>query len=276
MPTMRVALYGLGRMGSHHRRHLEALGAEVTVVDPPRAMEPGLAGIEAVVVASPTRTHVEVARPWLDRGVPVLVEKPLAASVAEAAALRHPGLAVGHVERFNPAFAAVSSVPARFVQAERLAPWADRGIDVDVVLDLMVHDLDLFLALGPPSPVAEVRANGLSVVSDRTDIVHARVALADGRVGVFTASRISRKPARNLRLFAPAGYWSVDLASKAVVHVDGRLREAQVPVEPRDALGEELRAFLAFARGEARFPVGAVEALAALDVAERVRAACAS
>jgi predicted dehydrogenase len=271
---MRVALYGLGRMGGFHARHLRELGCELRIVDPAKGHDDPLDGIDAVVVASPTVTHVGRARPWLCRGVPVLVEKPLAATVSEARELgAFPHCAVGHIERFNPAFQAVTHLDARFVQAERLAPWADRGTDVDVVLDLMIHDLDLFGAL-TRSRVREVRANGLSVVSGRIDIVHARVETEAGQVGVFTASRISRKAARSLRIFTPEGYWSADLRERAVVHVGSELREQVVPLAGHDALRAELAAFLGAVSGGPAFPVSAADALPSLELAERIRCAC--
>jgi predicted dehydrogenase len=271
---MRVALYGRGRMGGHHARHLEALGHDVLVVDPGLGFHAAPDAVDAVVVATPTLAHVEVALPWLERGVPVLVEKPVAADLPEAERLAaFPHCGVGHVERFNPAFVALGNPGARFVQAERLAPWTDRGIDVDVVLDLMVHDLDLFLALCP-APVREVRANGLSLVSGRTDIVHARVELEDGAVGLFTASRVSRRAARTLRVFAPGGYWSADLRAGTLVHVAADLAETVVPVEPNDALRSELVAFLAAASGGPAFPVTAARVLPVMALADRIRCAC--
>lgn len=265
---MRVAVYGCGNMGRHHVRHLEELGHEVVVVDPPRGLAPALSGIEAVVVATPTPQHVEVARPWLERGLPVLVEKPLAESAAEAEAIAHfPNLAVGHVERFNATLAAIDGLEIGFWQAERLAPWADRGTDVDVVFDLMVHDLDLFLAY-VGGEVGDVRANGLSVVSGRIDLVHARVETTRG-VGLFTASRISRKAIRTLRAFSPGGYWSLDLRARAGVHVDTALKETPWRGAETDALRGQLEAFVA-----GRAPVGGEAALATLRLAERIRCAC--
>ena len=271
---MRVALYGLGRMGAHHARHLGELGHSVDIVDPARGLVEPPDSPDAVVVATPTGSHLEVALPWLERGVPVLVEKPAAATPVEAARLaQFPHCSVGHVERFNPAFVALGNPAARFVQAERLAPWADRGLDVDVVLDLMVHDLDLFGALCP-SPVREVRANGLSMVSGRIDIVHARVELEDGAVGLFTASRVSRRAARVLRVFSGGGYWSADLKARTLVHVDGNLAEQSVPVAAGDALRAELVAFLDAAAGGPPFPVSATVALPVIELAERIRCAC--
>lgn len=271
---MNVALYGLGRMGAHHQRHLVAAGHAVAVFDPARGLRGDERGVEAVVVATPTRTHLEVALPWLERGVPVLVEKPLASSVSEAEILAaFPHCAVGHVERFNPAFEAIRQVSPGFVQAERLAPWADRGTDVDVVLDLMIHDLDLFAAL-TRSPVREVRANGLAVRSGLVDIVHARVETGAGQVGVFTASRISRKAQRSLRVFAAAGYYSADLKNHTVTHVDGALTETAIPIASGDALAAELRAFFGALGGGERFCVSAADALSVLRVAEVIRCAC--
>lgn len=271
---MQIALYGLGRMGKHHRRHLLALGHTVQVVDPTLGFHDVPTSVDAVVVATPTRTHLDVALPWLERGVPVLVEKPLAATVAEAEILAgYPHCAVAHIERFNPAFQALADANARFAQAERLAPPADRGVDVDVVLDLMIHDLDLFHAL-TRSPLREVRANGLSVRSGQVDIVHARVETEGGHVGVFVASRVSRKTTRSLRVFTPDGYWSADLLESTVVRIDSDLSEHLVPVAPHDALAFELTAFLASISGGPPFRVSGQDGLAALRMAEAVRCAC--
>ena len=271
---MQIALYGLGRMGKHHRRHLLALGHSVHVYDPALGFHDVPAGVDAVVVASPTRSHLEVALPWLRRGVPVLVEKPLAATVAEAEILAgYPHCAVAHIERFNNAFQPISTREARFVQAERLAPPADRGVDVDVVLDLMIHDLDLFHAL-TRSPLREVRANGLSVRSGQVDIVHARVETEGGHVGVFAASRVSRKTTRSFRVFTPEGYWSADLLESTVVRIDPDLSEHHVQLAPQDALAAELTAFLDSISGGPTFRVSGQDGLAALRMAEAVRCAC--
>lgn len=273
---MRVVLYGLGRMGAHHARHLA--GHDLVVIDPARGLTPDPGVPDAVVVATPTPTHAEVALPWLRRGVPCLVEKPLADDRATALALAaHPGLMVGHVERFNPAFRLLQGVDARFVQAERLAAWAGgavRGADVDVILDLMIHDLDLFLALASDDPVVDVRANGTALATDRVDIAHARVELASGRTGTFTASRVSRAPSRRFRVFAPGEYWSLDLGQKQAVRVAGGaggLAEVPVEVPAADALGAEIAAFLAFARGEGANAVPGEAGAAAVDLAIRVR-----
>lgn len=270
---MRVALYGLGHMGRHHARHLA--GHEVVVIDPPLGHCPSLDGVEAAVVAVPTALHAEVALPLLARGLPVLVEKPLAATLAEAEALAAwPNLVVGHVERFNPVLDGLRGTDLRFVQGERLAAWgAGRGTDVDVLLDLMVHDLDLFLHLCG-GEVSEVRANGIAVATGRLDLAQARLETADGRVGTFTASRVSRQAARRWRAFAPGRYWSLDLGARAGIELtwDGEaLREAPVSVPAEDALRRELDAFFAFARGEARAAVSGADGLRAVALALRIR-----
>ncbi len=283
-----VALYGFGRMGRHHARHLEALARRVVVIDPALGMMPEHGTIDAVVVATPTRTHAEVARPWLTRGVPTLVEKPLSTIPAEAAALAaFPCLSVGHIERYNPAFRVVQEggsirgsgvvVPAadtRFLQADRLATWSNRSFDADVVFDMMIHDLDLFVVLTGGEEVVDVRANGVSVTTSALDIAHARVETRSGRVGLFAASRISRRPLRSLRVFEAGAYWSVDLGKKTALRVASDLVDADVNVGAEDALESELRAFLGAVISGAAAPVPGSEALASITLAERIRCAC--
>lgn len=183
-------------------------------------------------------------------------------------------LAVGHVERWNPALHALRGVEPRFLAFERTAPWAERSRGVDVVLDIMVHDLDLFLAVDPGDEVAEVRANGMCVATEQPDIVHARVQSRSGRVGTFIASRVSRRVTRSLRAFAEGGYWSLDLVAGTAAHVGRDLVEAPVSVPAHDALQEELRAFLAAVEGRGRFPVGGAEAVRTLELAAEVRCRC--
>lgn len=272
---MRVALFGHGHMGRLHARHL-ASRADLVVVDPPLGLEPGVGHIDAAVIAVPTPEHARVALPLLRAGIPCLVEKPLAATREDALALAaFPHLAVGHVERFNPAFGALAGVDARFVQAERVSRWAGRGTDVDVVLDLMIHDLDLYCAL-VDEPVVDVRANGAAVATGGLDLAHARVETVSGRVGTFTASRLARGATRRLRVFGPDAYWSVDLREKVAARVrwvDGDVVEEPVALPVRDALADQLDAFLAAARGEGPFAVTGAEGLRALELAWRIREA---
>lgn len=280
---MRVAVYGLGRMGRHHARHLRAQGAEVVEVDPALGLHGDASGVDAAVVATPTRTHAELVSSLARDGVPVLVEKPLASALAEAEALAAwPRVVVGHVERFNPAFSALlaTGVDVRFVQAERLAPWTARAVDVDVVYDLMVHDLDLFGVIAGFAPVADVRANGLGVATPGPDIAHARVETVDGRVAVLSTSRISPATSRKFRAFGHGAYVGLDLAAKAGRRVGADLVESALEVASADALGEQTAAFLRWVdEGALGGPTGGRglatvdEALWTLRLAERVRCA---
>lgn len=275
---LRVGLFGHGNMGRHHARHLAA--EDLRVVDPALDRADSTEGLDCAVIAVPTSAHARVALPLLRAGIPCLIEKPIASTPEEASEIAaFPHASVGHIERYNPAFLVMGPVDARFVQAERLAAFAGRSPDADVVLDLMVHDLDLYLSLLPPDDRVglDVRANGLSVKTGRVDIAHARVESPGGRVGVFTASRVSRGPARRFRVMAPGVYWSLDLGSKKAHRVrwgEDELGEEPVEVPPGDALASELAGFLdAVARG-GPFPVPGSEGLAALMLALRVRDVC--
>ncbi len=278
---MRVALFGYGSMGKHHARHLAASegpgnGVDLVVIDPALGLTGDTAAIDAAVICTPTLHHAEVALPLLARGVPCLVEKPLAATLEEARALAaFPHLMVGHIERFNPAISVLRGVEVRFVQAERLSKWAARARDVDVILDLMIHDLDLFCHL-VPGEIVDVRANGLAVTTGSLDLAQARVETADGRVGTFTASRVSRQASRRFRAFAADSYWSLDLGERQVTQVrwgDGQLSDEPVPVPVADPLAAELAAFLSAVRGETPFAVPGSEGVRALELAGRVRSA---
>jgi predicted dehydrogenase len=178
---------------------------------------------KAVSVAVPTNAHHRIASRCLQAGVHVLVEKPIAPNLEEADDLIHQAhkakliLQVGHIERFNPAFMALSDRPLRpvFIESHRLAPFTRRGADVAVILDLMIHDIDLVLAL-VDQPVRSVEAAGVAVLSQGEDIANARVTFSNGTVANMTASRISTKAMRKLRLFGPDIYASVDLLNHAV------------------------------------------------------------
>jgi predicted dehydrogenase len=238
---LRVAVIGVGHLGQHHARLLAAMpGVELAgVVDtkPGRAGEIGakfgapafadaqdlLGRVDAVTVAVPTTAHLDVARPFLERGIAVLVEKPLAASLDEAdallAAARRGGavLAAGHTERFNPAVAAALPLVSRprFIEVHRLGTFPERSLDIDVIFDLMIHDLDLLLA-AVRSPVLAVEAVGVNVLTPRTDIANARLRFADGCIANVTASRISRDRVRKARFFQRDSYVSIDFAAQEV------------------------------------------------------------
>jgi predicted dehydrogenase len=237
----RLGVMGVGAMGRHHVRILASLpGAElVGVYDPRRevadavAAEHGTrafagveelaAAVDAMVLAVPTVLHGELGCELLGRGLHVLVEKPLAASLEEAdrlltaAAAAGRVLAVGHTEFFNPAVQALLGlgVPPRFVEVQRLAVFTPRSLDVDVVLDLMIHDLQILHALDG-SPVREVRATGIPVLSPRTDIANVRLELASGCVANLTASRVSAERVRKLRTFLPSRYYSLDYVAQEI------------------------------------------------------------
>jgi predicted dehydrogenase len=215
-----------------------------------------------MVLAVPTVLHAEIGCELLGRGLHVLVEKPLAASLEQAdrliaaAAAAGRVLAVGHVEFFNPAVQALLAVglPPRFVEVQRLAVFTPRSLDVDVVLDLMIHDLQILHALDG-SAVAEVRATGIPVLSPRTDIANVRLELASGCVANLTASRVSAERVRKLRAFLPSRYYSLDYVTQEIRGVrlevlgDGRrIVPAELEIAPAEPLLRELEGFAAACR----------------------------
>jgi predicted dehydrogenase len=238
---LRVAVIGVGHLGQHHARLLAALdGVDlVGVVDtkPGRADEVAakygtrawpaasdLNGhVDAVTIAVPTVSHLEVALPFLERGVAALVEKPLAPTVADAERLIETAskggatLAVGHTERFNPAVVAALPLVAdpRFVEVHRLGTFPERSLDIDVIFDLMIHDLDLLLA-SVRSEVVSIEAVGVNVLTPRTDIANARLRFASGCIANVTASRISRERVRKVRFFQHDSYVSIDYSAQEV------------------------------------------------------------
>ncbi len=239
--TLRIAVIGVGHLGKHHARILSALPgvALVAVVDTNRARAEevaaacgtqaafaaaeGIGRVDAVTVAVPTERHREIALPFLAAGVPVLVEKPMARSLTEAdelidAARRAKvALAVGQTERFNPAVAAARPLltDPRFIEVHRLGTFPERSLDIDVVFDLMIHDLDVVLSL-VGSEVESIDAVGVPVLTGRVDIANARIRFANGCVANLTASRISRDRVRKIRFFQPAAYLSIDYAAQKV------------------------------------------------------------
>lgn len=256
-----MAVAGAGAFGRNHLRvlrELETEGAGVALVaavdpDPARAEEavkqygiPVFATVDALLkadlklnaacVAVPTVKHYEVARELLDAGLDLLIEKPLAANLAEADDLiqraEKNGRIVqpGHLERFNPAVMAVEPSLTRpmFFEAHRLSVFTPRALDVDVVLDLMIHDLDIVLTFAK-SPVREVRAVGLPILSPKVDIANVRVEFESGCVANFTASRVSTERVRKLRFFEPRQYVSIDYARRDVLVIQIDDKEAASP-----------------------------------------------
>lgn len=278
MTKIRAGVIGVGYLGRFHAQKYAALPeAELVGVvdlDPQRATAVAqecqtqaftdyrelLPLVEAVSVAVPTTKHYEVVRACLEQGVDVLAEKPLATTVAEAEELvalaqqRGRILQVGHLERFNPAMEELSRRvrDPRFIEIHRLSFFKERGTDVDVVRDLMIHDLDLILAL-VPSPVQEIRAAGVAVLTDSVDLANARLEFANGCIANLTASRISLKSLRKFRLFQPHAYLAVDFEARELTIVEqtgepgGVLPGIHMEVKkfpPADPLLKEIAAFL--------------------------------
>lgn len=252
--------------------------------------------VQAASVTVPTVHHLEVARALMTGGVDVLIEKPLATSLAEAdellrlARTDHRIAQVGHLERFNPAVRATIPLLTKpmFFEVHRLSVFTPRALDVDVVLDLMIHDLDIVLSF-VNSPVKEVRAVGLAILSGKTDIANVRVEFASGCVANFTASRVSTERVRKLRFFQPRQYISVDYGRQDVIvftvgeeleagatpSVNPQIGTVKPPVTSEEPLHAELKSFLAAVR-ERKEPVVSLEdgrrALAlALEVVDHIR-----
>lgn len=273
-----VAVVGTGALGRHHARILSRLSGVrlVGVYDIRHQVAEAVAAefgtrawgrcdelaaqVEAAVVAVPTVSHAEVGCRLLRQGLHVLVEKPMAGSLEEADELIETAgdriLAVGHVEFYNPAVQALVGLgsPPGFIEVQRLARFTPRSLDVDVILDLMIHDLQIVHALDP-SPIAEVRATGIDVLSPRIDIANARIALDSGCVANLTASRVSGERVRKLRVFLRSGYYSLDYHDQQIkgfrLDQEGdrrRIRPDDVPVRRAEPLQRELEAFVAACR----------------------------
>jgi predicted dehydrogenase len=238
--ALRIAVVGVGHLGQHHARLLASMNGVqlVGIVDtkPGRAGEIAsklgvpsfthlgelpLDGLDAVTIAVPTVSHVDVALPLIDAGVSVLVEKPLSSSLddadkmIESAARRGVVLAAGHTERFNPAVVAALPLVSnpRFIEVHRLGTFPERSLDIDVIFDLMIHDLDLLLT-SVKSEVVSIEAIGVNVLTPKTDIANVRLRFESGCIANVTASRISRDKIRKVRFFQPASYLSIDYAAQ--------------------------------------------------------------
>jgi predicted dehydrogenase len=314
-PT-KVGVIGVGRLGSAHARILgEIPGCELVGVADSNSLQARLvagrlsvealdpadlvARCDAVIVAVTTSDHHPVARMALAAGCHVLVEKPLAPTMAEADDLVDTAqrlglfLAVGHVERFNAAIREVRPLLSdpRYISSQRLAVFQPRGTDVPVMLDLMIHDIDLVLGL-VDSPVESVDAVGVPVLTDSVDMANARIRFANGACADISASRVSAERTRELRLFQPSGYFSLDLAKGEGEYLRrrdgvelaqvGRTRDIadlsladiveRIPIQgdAAEPLRLELEAFLGAVKGEGTGSVSAAEGRAALEIALRI------
>jgi predicted dehydrogenase len=321
MSAPRVCVIGYGHLGRHHARICGEIPAcelaGVADTDDAAREAASKLGVpvcenhndfigkaDAAIVATPTASHLAVARDFIEAGVPVLIEKPLAKTLDEArelaalAASHGVPLQVGHVERFNPVVTAVAADirSPRFIQADRVSPFSFRSIDVGVVMDLMIHDIDLILNL-VRSPVVEVAALGVPVLGITEDIANARLVFAGGCVANVTASRVAVKTERKIRLFQEDAYISLDLAARSVqffqkkggftpadlASVKARevpnalfymlehcIDQRNVPIEDYDPLTREIESFLAAVKGDAEPVVTGEDGVEAIRVAEMV------
>ena len=304
MSTLRAAVVGVGYLGRFHAQKYRALaGVDLVGVCDLDAAAGGavaqslgtayfadhreLVGkVDAVTIAASTSAHFELARFFLENGVHVLVEKPMTRTSAEAAVLteladrRKLKLQVGHVERFNPALlsarAGLSKVS--FIECHRLAPFKGRGADVNVILDLMIHDLDVILSLVDAEPV-DVSAVGIPVLTDAVDIANARIEFANAAIANVTASRGSTGGQRRFRVFQANQYVAIDFGSGEVRRVTRRAewREGQAALdeeswslEKGDALLAETQSFVTAIRENRPCEVSGADGVAALELAERI------
>lgn len=304
---LRIAVIGVGHLGRHHARILSTLDgvtlAAVVDTNAARAQEiaaplgapalsdvAALGEVDAVVVAVPTEAHAAVALPFLRAGVSALVEKPLARSLAEAdaliAAAAESGavLAAGHTERFNPAVTAAFAHITRpgFVEVHRLGTFPERSLDIDVVFDLMIHDLDVLLAT-VGGEVAAIEAVGVPVLTPRIDIANARLRFDNGCIANITASRISRDRVRKVRFFQPQSYVSIDYASQELelwkLRTDGSgaaIEGGKVDIAREEPLKLELEDFVDAVRTRRAPRVTGHDGRRALDLAQRITEAIAA
>lgn len=302
MTTLRTAVIGTGYLGRFHAEKYAALPSStlVAVVDEDieRARQAAdrlgcealtdyrelFGRVDAVSIVVPTRLHHQVAMDLLDKGIHVLVEKPITVTVDEAQELvelaqaRELRLQVGHLERFNPAVQALSDLVSEpmFIESHRLAPFNPRGADVSVVLDLMIHDIDIILNL-VGRPVSRIDANGVRVISSDIDIANARIQFDNGCVANVTASRVSLKSERMMRLFQSNAYIALDFQNRSLevrCKGDGELHPGIANIESEklafengDALMSEISAFLDSVRNGTRPIVNGEDGLRALTTA---------
>jgi predicted dehydrogenase len=298
-----AAVVGVGYLGKFHaEKYADSEKATlVAVVDIDRNKAESVAsqlGVEAfsdyrellgrvrcVSIAVPTRAHYQVASDFLNTGVDVLVEKPIAADIhqgrelVDLASAKRRILQVGHLERFNPAIRRLENViqQPRFVECHRLAPFVERGTDVDVVLDLMIHDIDVIASL-VHSAVDRVEAVGVAVLTDKPDIANARITFSNGCIANVTASRVSVKRERKIRFFQPDAYLSIDYDQRRaqIFHKPAPgggwtdIRAETVEIKETDALADEIDSFLDCVRTGSLPLVSGAEGLRALEIASMI------
>lgn len=323
--ALRVAVVGVGRFGQHHARVYSQLKDVklVGVVDPSQARAEEIAAkfgakaypdyrdvldmVDAVSIVVPTVAHHEVGRAFLDRGIPTLIEKPLAKKIEEAedlvrvAKTRNTVLQVGHIERFNPAFQIVQERirRPRFVESYRVSPFPYRSVDIDVVLDVMIHDIDIILHV-VKSELKRVDAIGVALLFKHEDMANARLEFEDGCVANVTASRVATTTTRKLKVYSEDAYIGIDFKDKTarVLRMSDGLKAALKQVDrsspvpkdedlrkipqdlyaveelkmeqPREPLEEELESFVQAAQGKRPPVVSGEHGLRAMKVANAV------
>ncbi|MRR16105.1 MAG: Gfo/Idh/MocA family oxidoreductase [Deltaproteobacteria bacterium] len=300
---IRVGVVGIGHLGGYHlQKYAKIDGCKITAVSDTQVERAKKAAevygceaftdhrdlldkVDAVSIAVPTGYHHAVARDFLAAGIDVLIEKPLCATVQEAddllalAKKKNLVFQVGFVERFNPAVMALEKVITRpvFIEVHRLHPFFERGTDVDVILDLMIHDLDIILKF-VHSPLTNVEAVGVPVLSDKIDISNVRLTFACGCIANVTASRISVKTMQKLRFFGPEGYHAVDtrkreiLSLSKVAGADGKQQIIQnaIDIGDHDPLEEEVRSFIRCVEERSTPVVSGEEGRKSLALAEEI------
>lgn len=306
MSELRAAVIGAGRLGTlHARKYAAQEGVRVAaIVDIDRAAAEKLAAetgalamtdfrdlagrVDLVTVAAPGSTHFEIASTMLRAGIDVLLEKPMATTLDEAFELAALGtecgrvLQIGHLERFNPAIVRLRSIIShpRFVECHRLAPFTERGTDVDVILDLMVHDLDVILSLAPSEAVS-VEAVGVAILTDSIDLANTRIRFKSGLIANISTSRVAPKRERKIRFFQPDAYISVDYEARRVqVYRKSPpppgakfpvISADQIDLESGDPLADEVAAFVTTVRTRGVPAVTAEDGLRVMELSERIK-----
>jgi predicted dehydrogenase len=304
--SLRAAVVGVGYLGRFHaQKYAQLSGVElVAVVDADAERARSVAGefqacqgltqyqdlfddIDLVSVVVPTQLHFQTAKPFLERGIHVLLEKPMTVTVDEAKELNAISqttgaiLQIGHLERFNPALMAVTgqSISPLFIESHRLAPYKPRGADVNVVLDLMIHDVDIILNM-VGSDIGRISASGAKILSETIDIANARLEFANGCVANVTSSRVSHKTERKMRIFAHQSYLTIDFQERRFgLHRRGErelypgipeIVSEETSFESADALLTEIQAFVAAVRGQGPVIVSGLDGQRALETAIRI------
>ena len=298
MKNLRVGVVGVGHIGKNHARlYAETKAADFTAIYDTDASNAAQVAeqykvraaeslgefadlVDAASIATPTSSHFAVAQPLLEKGKHLLVEKPIAedtaqaSQLAELAARRQLVLQVGHVERFNPVLSALEErlTHPRFIEAHRLSPFPNRSTDIGVVLDLMIHDLEIILHL-VRAPVQTIDAVGVPVLSRREDIANARLRFENGCVANITSSRISPERMRKIRVFQEDAYLSLDYQNQTgeiYRKVGGGIDRAEVEIEKEEPLKRQLLSFIECARMGLQPKVSGFEATAALELAVQI------